>query len=165
MNSAQKDLIVARRKKAHARAKAHCQESVRSEKKNIELGVPVVVLTAIVGTSVFATLQKQPHLAIQIIIGLISLLATVLASLQTFLRYSEKSAKHREGAIAFENLKNELEQLLACPIEDDKVLDDKLTSLREKYNELSNSYPNIPEHIWNASVEYVEKEDIRCPEV
>lgn len=165
MNPAQRELLILRIKKSHTMAKAHCQESVRSERKNNQLGIPVVILTAMVGTSVFATLQNQPHISVQIIIGLISLLATVLASLQTFLRYAEKSTEHREAALKFERLQNELEQLLAYPIEDDRSLDEKLTNLREEYHELAATFPNVPEHIWNAAVESVEQKMMVCADV
>jgi len=162
MNNAQRKMMFEWRKKNKILAKAHCQESVRTEKKNMQFGIPVVMLTAIAGTTVFATLQKQPHLAIQILVGFTSLLATVLASLQTFLSFAEKSAKHRDGAGKFENLDREIEQLLSYPIEDDGELDRRLTAIREENQRLTASYPNVPEHIWNTAVEHVEMKDESC---
>ena len=49
------------------------------------LGVPAVLLSTLVGTSVFATVQKQPELWLQITVGLASVAAALLASLQTLL--------------------------------------------------------------------------------
>jgi uncharacterized membrane protein YidH (DUF202 family) len=45
----------------------------------------------LVGTSVFATAQKQPEPWLQIAVGLASIAAALLASLQTFLGYSERA--------------------------------------------------------------------------
>jgi hypothetical protein len=62
---------------------------------NYLLGVPVVVLTTFVGTSVFATLQEDVNTSLRILVGAVSVFAAVLASLQTFLRYPERAEKHR----------------------------------------------------------------------
>jgi hypothetical protein len=165
VNQEQRDLIITWGKKVRATAKAHCQASVRDERNNLWLGVPVVVLTTIVGTSVFATLQKQPHVAIQILIGLTSLLAAVLASLQTFLQFSQRSVKHREAAVKFEALQKQLEQLTVFPIEDEEQLGEKLAEFRTLYQDLSMSSPNVQERIWTAALEYVEQQDMKCPDV
>lgn len=74
---------------------AHYGSAEHFGKWKFALGVPAVILSALVGTTVFATLQKQPELWLQIIVGLASLAAALLTSLQTFLGYSERAEKHR----------------------------------------------------------------------
>jgi hypothetical protein len=69
-------------------------------RRNILLGVPVVVLTTFIGTSVFATLQDDIDTSLKIFVGVISVTAAVLASLQTFLRFGERAEKHRGQAKA-----------------------------------------------------------------
>jgi len=49
------------------------------------LGVPTVILTTLVGTSVFVTLQEQPAYWVQVLVGLASVAAALLSGLQTFL--------------------------------------------------------------------------------
>jgi hypothetical protein len=75
--------------------------------------VPVVVLTTFVGTSVFATLQEQVDVSLRIAIGIISVLAGVLASLQTFMRFAERAEKHRVAAEAWASIRREIAEMLA----------------------------------------------------
>jgi hypothetical protein len=76
------------RVRAHRKARSHYLAGKMSQAKNIRLGVPVMVTTTIVGTTIFATLSKTPDIRWQITTGLLSIAAAVLASLQTFFRYS-----------------------------------------------------------------------------
>ncbi len=73
----------------------HRLMSDRMRNRSLALGIPVVVLTTVIGTSVFASLQKE-HVstAIRIAVGSISILAAVLSSLQTFMRYSTRAEGH-----------------------------------------------------------------------
>jgi hypothetical protein len=77
------------------------------------LGVPVVVLTTFIGTSVFATLQDDISTGLKIFVGVISVTAAVLASLQTFLRFGERSEKHRVAGESWAALRREIDEMLA----------------------------------------------------
>ena len=67
-------------------------------KLNYLLGIPVVCLSALAGTSAFASLQADTTSeVIQIATGLVSMAAAILASLQTFLRFSEQRGKAPNG--------------------------------------------------------------------
>lgn len=92
---------------------AHFLSSHHFGQKRYWLGVPAVALSTIVGTSVFATLQKQPDAWIQILIGLGSVLAALLTSLQIFLGYAERAEKHRIAGAKYGALGRELEVLRA----------------------------------------------------
>ena len=62
------------------------------------LGIPTVILSGVVGTAVFASLGKDVTGDWTIVIGLtIRILAAVLASLQTFLGFSERAEKRGES--------------------------------------------------------------------
>jgi hypothetical protein len=58
-------------------------------------GVPVIVITAMVGTTIFATLNESPDPKWKIAAGLFSLIGTVLASLQTSLGFANTAQKHK----------------------------------------------------------------------
>src|SRR2546428_6350802 len=49
------------------------------------VGGPTIVLSAVVGTSVFASVAQSPGPTVAIAVGVFSVTATVLAALQTFL--------------------------------------------------------------------------------
>lgn len=86
------------------RDKAHYQMALLYRRRERLLGIPVVILTAAVGTAIFATLQSDTALGWQILTGILSVAATILAALQTLLNYgsdaaSQESASARYGAI------------------------------------------------------------------
>lgn len=112
------------------------------------LGVPAAALSTIVGTAVFATLQKQPEAWLQIVVGLASVVAAVLASLQTLLGYSERAEKHRIAGAKYGALGRELEQLRTS----EEVLSPELVNdVRARLDDLAVESPNNPQAIyWQA---------------
>ena len=109
------------------------------------LGIPAVVLSTLVGTSVFATVQKQPDLWLQISVGLASVLAALLTSLQTFLGYSERAEKHRIAGAKYGALGRELEQLRALEV---SPTADAMNEVRKRLDDLAVESPNNPLRIY-----------------
>jgi len=105
------------------------------------LGIPAIVLSTLVGTSVFAAIQKQPELWVQIVVGMASVAAALLASLQTFLGYSERAEKHRLAGAKYGALGRTLEQLRAS--ETLPSLED-IASVRKRLDDLAIESPNNP---------------------
>ncbi|PKN63141.1 MAG: hypothetical protein CVU57_20980 [Deltaproteobacteria bacterium HGW-Deltaproteobacteria-15] len=122
----------------------HYDAAVLVERRHHTLGVLVVALTATIGTAVFATLGKNPSSWAQIIVGLASLGASVLAALQTFLKYSERAEKHRQAGAFFGSLLKEIEQIRALPTEDDGAFRKWANSFRSRWDEVSKESPTIP---------------------
>jgi len=138
---------------------AHYVRATRLGRYNLLFGIPVVVLTAIVGTSVFATLQEQVATGWQIAVGGVSVLAGVLASLQTFLRFQERAEKHRAAAELWAAIRREIDQMLALHPEylaersDPKAY---LDQLRGRMGEVSAQSPAIGDKDWaKAQARYV----------
>jgi hypothetical protein len=111
------------------------------------LGIPVIALSAIVGTSVFATLQKQPEVWVQISVGLGSVAAAVLASLQTFLGYSERAEKHRVAGAKYGAIGRELETLVSSENPAEGLIDE----LRKRLDSLALESPNNPLRIYHLA--------------
>jgi hypothetical protein len=105
------DLLERYRLRAHRMARAQFLASKRAHSMHNVLGIPVVVLTTVVGTTIFSSLGASPDSRLVIVAGLISLLAAVLAALQTFLAFAERAEKHRTAAAAYSTLKRELDLL------------------------------------------------------
>jgi len=112
------------------------------------LGIPAVVLSTLVGTSVFATIQKQPELWLQITVGLASVAAALLASLQTFMGYSERSEKHRMAGARYGALGRELEQLLSSRTE---FAQETIAEVRKRLDDLALEAPNNPLPIYRKA--------------
>ncbi len=130
---------------------AHYVIATRLSRSNLMFGVPVVVLATVVGTSVFATLQEQVASGWRIAIGVVSVLAAVLASLQTFLRFQERAEKHRAAAELWASIRREIDQMLALHPEylaersDPKAY---LDQLRRRMGEVSAQSPEIGDKDW-----------------
>jgi hypothetical protein len=128
---------------AQSRAAASCEQRGRL------LGVAVVVLSTIVGTAIFSTLDSSPSTAVQIVAGLASVSAGVLAALQTFLGLEQRAAKHRELATAYGALRRELEAAEALGAGDLPTL---LGDLRHRWDALDASAPATSARIYRSAV-------------
>src|ERR1051326_67576 len=82
-------------RRAAAAAEVHFQTAEYLARWNVFLGIPVVTLSAIVGTATFATLAHDVNVGIRIAAGSLSVIAAVLASVQTFLRFGARAEQHR----------------------------------------------------------------------
>ena len=128
--------------------RAHYLSADHFSKRKYWLGIPAVVLATIVGTSVFATLAEKPGVWLQITIGLASVTAAVLTSLQTFLGYSERAEKHRLAGARYGSLGREMETLRAST---QGVTEDDMRRVRERLETLAIESPNNPQSIYNKA--------------
>src|SRR5688572_21035863 len=72
---------------------AHSQSAASCELRGRILGVCVVVLSTVVGTAIFSTLESSPSTATKVVAGLLSVAAGVVAALQTFLGFDQRASK------------------------------------------------------------------------
>ena len=119
---------------------------------NLWLGVPVVCFSTVVGTTVFATLEQEVDILLRILVGSISVIAAVLASLQTFLRFSERVEKHKSTAAAYGAIRREIEQMQAISVSLDGEEND-ITSIRDRLDGLAAEAPEIPQRVWKKALE------------
>lgn len=137
---------------------SHYEAAKPLASKNLWLGIPVVILSGFVGTSVFATLEKQVGTDVKIFIGSISVLAALLAALQTFLRLGDKAELHRSTAAEAGSLRREIEQYYASG-NIEAIPESTIQNLREKVDALSEKAPNVSNRIWNKVKAELEKKN------
>jgi len=82
------------------------------------------------------------------VVGLVSVLTALLASLQTFLRYAERAEKHRVAAALYSDLRREMEEVRALPVEDRGPAKPHLDHLRDGMDRLGKESPEIGEWAW-----------------
>jgi hypothetical protein len=128
---------------------AHIKSIGHFERLNLWLGIPVVLLTTLVGTSVFATLQQDASVSIKIAAGVASVLAAILSGLQTFLRYAEQAERHRGCGPKYGALRKEIEQKLALPPRNEEQMEQYVDSVRIRWEKLSEDSPPVPQWIWD----------------
>ena len=129
----------------------HIKSATYFDRLNFWLGIPVVALTTIVGTSVFATLQNESSRSLKIATGVGSVIAAVLAGVQTFLRYSERAEKHRVTSGKYGVLRREVEQNLAFAPSSSDELKEYVDSLRLRWDKLTEDSPTAPKRIWQEA--------------
>lgn len=112
------------------------------------LGITATVLSAIVGTTVFSTLQEASlPLAIKILLGLLSVAAAVFAALQTYLKLPELAQNHSKAATDFGDLRRRIERLEANPPSPEK-LEVALAAVDEEWGTLSDRSPIIAQKLY-----------------
>jgi hypothetical protein len=136
------------RRSAAAEA-GHRTMAERMRRRYVMLGIPIVVLTTVVGTSVFASLQHQAvSTPLRIVVGSLSILAAVMSSLQAFLRYGTRAEGHRIATIRYETLRRDMSETLAVPraFRPDPV--HELDSVRQRLDRYAKESPNVDERLW-----------------
>ena len=133
--------------------RANYRAASRSEMLNYWLGIPVVVLATIVGTSVFAALGERPDQTAQIAVGTLSVLSAILSAIHTSLRYSERAEKHRSAATSYASLQKELTQKLTSPPNDEGAIDTWITAFRLSWDTIAKEAPTVPRKVWERTLQ------------
>jgi hypothetical protein len=143
------------RDRAEATSTKHFARSNQLSTLHMALGIPVVVLTTIVGTSVFATLQESLSTRMRILGGVAIVVAAVLASLETWLRLGEQVEKNRAAAEKWAAIRREINEMLALhPAHAATRGDPKeyLDGLRTRIDEVAAESPEMRDRHWAHTV-------------
>jgi hypothetical protein len=124
--------------------RVHYECGNRYSRLNYLLGIPTIVLSTAVGTAVFASLNKQASGNDKVILGLISIAAAVLASLQTFLSFAERANRHRITGAKYGAIRRTLEKLKTVHPHDEVVLRRELDAIQKAMDDLAESAPHVP---------------------
>jgi len=117
----------------------HYLAALRFSRLHYWVGIPLILLSAVVGRSVLARPQQKRNASGRIAIGMLSVSATVLAALQTFLSYNERAEKHRMAGARYAALGWQLALMLAQDSEC-SGLDD----IGKQLDALAQESPSIP---------------------
>jgi hypothetical protein len=136
---------------AKARHDAHRNANIRLRRWHFLLGVPALVLSALVAIVVFATTQRALPVEAMMVIGAVGVCAAVLTACQTFLRCSDRAEQHRQVSAEYEGIANRCELLCAMyqsiPADDDRMngLRDACTAAQETMASLASRRPEVSE--------------------
>jgi hypothetical protein len=135
----------------HARKgwKKHEMAARRLESRYRTLGVISVTLSAVVGASLFASLEADYGPWGRITAGIVSIAAAALASLITFNRYAERTEHHRAAAARYKLALRELERTYAQP-HDSEPDQATLDKIQGEFDDLEKSAPVVPEEVDRA---------------
>jgi hypothetical protein len=146
--------------------RAHYLESGRLAARNRWLGIPVVIITAVVGTTIFGTLNENPDPALRIAAGLISLLGTVLSSLQTTLGYAQAAERHKAAGARYRAIARRVKTFAlkyrAAPTDQRHSAIAELESLNKELEDLAAESPNVPDSSYEKAAREYEA-DLKKP--
>jgi hypothetical protein len=126
------------------------------ERSKYVVGIPALILSTIVGTSVFSSLSSQAPMPLSLWVGLLSIGAAVFAALQTFLDYPARAERHRAAGVKYKAIIRGLELVLADLADGRAVSGDQITRIQQRLDELEDSAPVIMPRIY-ARVESLYK--------
>lgn len=116
--------------------------------RHIWLGIGAVTLGALVGGTVFASLSKDTSIELKILTGVLSVFATVLTALQTFLKDFEASEKHKVAGAKLAHLKHTIELVQVLPPASGDELRTKLSEIEAEWATARLDSPNLPPRLW-----------------
>jgi hypothetical protein len=109
------------------------------------IGIPLVLLTAFSGTSVFYVMTTSPNRNLGFVVATTSVIAAILGGLQTFLRLSDQAAAHRAAAVEYSGIRRYLEEVIAtCSLNGAH----DVTVLRDRFDDITKGSPPVPARIW-----------------
>lgn len=129
-------------RRAEACHKCHFLASHRYARYNYTIGIPAIVFTTAVGTSLFASLSMKSIAVIAtVIVGTVSMVAAILSSLQTFLGFSERADRHRDAGVKYGTMGRKMELLLN---ENTMPKGAEALELKKDLDDLAAACPKIP---------------------
>lgn len=138
---------------ARERNLAHYQMATKLSRHDRLLGIPVIITTSIVGTAIFVTLQEDTAVIWRVATGMLSVMAAVLAALQTFFNYSSDAQKHAAAALGYARLVRGMDRfLLECRgdnMVDRYVVLEGLNGLVKTLDEMEEKAPTLPHELWS----------------
>ena len=121
----------------------HLSMAEATRKKHRNIGIISAILSAIVGSSIFASLgQEEMNKALIISTGLISLCATILTSVLAFLKLPEIANQYHNSGNEYAAIRKELEFLLTFESSNDEYVKNEIKRLKIKWDDIrKNSIP------------------------
>jgi conflict system pore-forming effector with SLATT domain len=123
-------------KRIEANEQAHYKYSQFLSSRYTTIGIIAVVLSAVVGSSLFLGVESG---VVKFGQGVLSIVVAILAGLQTFLRLSERAEKHRSIAAQLGSIRRDID----ITESDDKAAIAKIKERLERIDA-----PIIPGSVW-----------------
>jgi hypothetical protein len=137
------ELLERRERLAWAAQHAYFERAGILGKMNYFIGVPVVIVTALAGSAIVINQSKANPIPIWV--GVITVSAAVLASLQTFFRFGERAAFSALAGARYARLRRRIEDCLAFPPEG---LDERLAEIQKLEDDAGDQSPPLGERRW-----------------
>jgi hypothetical protein len=129
--------------------RAHLEASKYYQRLHLFLGVPNVVIATLLGTAVFINLLNSTTEWAKYVLAILSVIMIASSSLQAFLRYAERSERHRTTASQLGEVRRQLEEMLV--FKSTNPIDKTMTeAVRRKWDSADLQAPTIPTAIYHS---------------
>lgn len=135
---------------AHKGRDRHDLASRVYERGRYLLGIPTLIASTIVGTSVFSALSSTTDPRTPLWVGLFSVLAAILSALQTFLDLPTRSGNHRAAGVKYKAVIRELEQMRATVAAGTALTVEQINAARALLDGLEDQAPVVMPRIFAA---------------
>ncbi len=137
------------------KCQAHYDMAEKYKRIHRTFGTFVVVITTLVGTSIFTSLSGSASPAIQITSAVLSVAAVVLAALQTFLGFADLQAEHKTAGVGYAQVRRDLEFLVLKYPNGKGVAKSpeaaELELIKKLLDDLDKASPTIPNKDWDRA--------------
>ncbi|NWG87069.1 MAG: SLATT domain-containing protein [Hydrogenophilaceae bacterium] len=129
---------------------AHHRASAFYARMQKAVGMSVVILTTAAGTTIISQLEATSMTG-QVIVGLLSMAATVLAALQTFLNLEGRAEQHRAAALKYGMLRRRIELVLVDAGIEEAKLAAFMESFRTDWDLADKEAPILPQRFYDKA--------------
>ncbi len=140
MTKEQQQLILNWVEDAQVLLNCHLSMAESTRKKHRNIGILSAVLSALVGSSIFASLgHEDTSKTLIILTGLISLCATILTSVLAFLKLPEIANQYHNSGNEYAAIRKELEFLFTFESSNDEYVKNEIKRLKIRWDEIRKS--------------------------
>lgn len=147
LSQAVENLLEEWRKMALKATGRHSSACDYYERLDSVYGVGSTVLTAVVGSTVFVTLQSSAAEGIRIAAGVVGVIAAVASGIQTAAKYGQRAERHRQASRHYAVVVRQIAELRALPPPPESI-QTQLDALRKSLDDTGAMAPNVPPNIW-----------------
>ena len=125
---------------------AYTRSATYLEKQHYWLGTSIIILSTLTAAFLFST-----DFWIKAASSVMSIVAAILAFLQTFFRLSERAEKCRITGVKYGELRMEIEQKMFFQPQGEE-LERYADSVLSRWNRIREEAPTAPQNIWDKTV-------------
>ena len=148
-------LLKSWRHRARQNQKAHYAMAQRADRFAFWFGTAAAIMSGVVGIIIIFAARTTPSSAILLTIATLSIVSSVITTIATSAKWSDKAAQHHAAGAAYGVLHRRVEQALALPPPSGERSSELADALRVEFDLLPMKAPPIPNHIWRTLPEEV----------
>lgn len=122
---------------------AQYTEATSLSRRYYGVGLPVTVLAAVTGTTVFTNLDAEFSYSARLTVVVVSLVAAILSAVHTFYNFGARSEQCRSVSMQFGHIRREIDILRHFPPTTLEAMETKLRDLNGLIQKVSNDAPLI----------------------